>query len=68
MIEKGANMNALDADGYSPFHKAVQSEDANILKYFIQNRVNLKAKTIDGDNALELALKSKKQYAIKLLI
>ena len=61
-------MNTLDGDGYSPFHKAVQSDDANILRYFIQNSANLKAKDIDGDKAFEVALKKKKQYAVKLLL
>ena len=37
LVENGANMNTLDADGYSPFHKAVKSDDENCLRYYIRN-------------------------------
>ena len=68
MVENGANMNALEVDGYSPFHKAVKSDDANFMRYFIQNGANLNVKTTDGDNALGLALNGKKQYSFKIIL
>ena len=65
MVENGGNINVLDGDGYSPFHKAVKSNNAEIVRYFIQNRTDLNMKTIDGDNSLEVALKAKKQNSFK---
>ena len=37
LVKNGAKMNTLDADGYSPFQKAVKSNNVNILKHFAQN-------------------------------
>ena len=65
LVENGANIIALDGDGYSPFHKAVKSNNAEIVRYFIQNGTDLHKKTIDGDNAFEVALKAKGQKAFK---
>ena len=65
LVENGANMNTLDGDGYSPFHKAVKSNNAEIVKYFIQNGTDLNVKTNNGYNSLEVALKAKKQNAFK---
>ena len=49
--------------GYSPLHKAVKSYGPIILKYFAQNEADIKAKDIDGFDALEFALNIKKQDA-----
>ena len=50
-------------DGYSPLHKAVKSDCTIISKYFAQNEADIKAKDIDGFDALEFALNIKKQDA-----
>ena len=61
-------MNALDADGYSPFHNAVKLDNTKIIRYFIENGADLKGKSINGDSLLEVALNAKKQHARKTLM
>ena len=69
LVENGANMISLDGDGYSPLHKAVKWNMFKVVKCFAKSVLaNLKAKDIDGNDSLEVALKSKKRDAAKLLI
>ena len=68
LVENGANMNTLDGDGYSPVHKAVKSDDAKIIRHFVQNEADVELKTRDGNNLLEVALKNKKTNAMKVLL
>ena len=68
LVEKEASMISLDGDGYSPFHKAVKSDNASILQYFAQNGVeDSKAKDING-YAFEVALNTKKINGAKILL
>ena len=68
LVGNGANMNILDADGCSPFHKAVKSDDTKILIYFAHNGAEFKTKDIDDNDALEVAMNTKKQDACKILL
>ena len=44
------------------------SPNAKILRYFIKNGADLKAKDIHGYESFEVALETKKQNAIKTLL
>ena len=68
LVENGANINTLDADGASPFHKAVKLNNANILQYFAQTGAELKTKDVDAYDALEVALNTKKCKGTKILV
>ena len=58
----------LIADGCSPFHKAVKSDDTKILIYFAHNGAEFKTKDIDDNDALEVALNTKKLDSCKILL
>ena len=68
LIENGAMVDALDGNGFSPFHNAVESNKIKIIRNFLQNGADFKAKNVDGDVALELALKTKQQNSLKMLL
>ena len=68
LVEKGSKINALDGDGCLPFHDAVTSSDTKMIKYFLQIGAPLNLRNIDGNDAMEVALGTKNQHAVKMLI
>ena len=67
LVEKGARINALDGDGYLPFHDTIRSSDAKFMKYFLQIGAPLNLRNVVGNNAMEMALKSTNQHALKMI-
>ena len=59
---------SLDIDGFSPLHNVVKY-NINMLKiisYLDKSAADFKAKEIDGNDSLEVALETKKPNAIEL--
>ena len=54
LIENGANVNAKDANGYTPLHTLYQ--DAKIMKLLLENGADINAKTINGHTILHIAV------------
>ena len=68
LVENGAKINALDGDGYLPFHDTVTTSGAKMMKYFLQIGAPLNLRNVDGNNAMEIALMTMNQHAVKMLI
>merc|ERR1719225_2367207 len=55
LVQKGANINAKDDDGFSPLHIAVYIENLKILKILIQSGAQLNAKDKKNKTPLDYA-------------
>ena len=71
LILKGAEVNAMNNDGYTPLHQAIESEVdedmypsdgirkrpmGEIVKLLIESGANVNAKTLEGETPLHFAL------------
>lgn len=55
LLEHGANINALDAYGFTPLHEAAKANDLIAATCLINNGANVKAETNKGSTPLCLA-------------
>ena len=49
MIDKGADINASNANGETPLHYACLSRNVSIVRVLLQNKVNINSKTEKGN-------------------
>lgn len=56
LLKKGANVNALGADNYTPLHICSKRNDTRTLEILMQSKPNTELKTKDGLTAHDLAL------------
>lgn len=70
LIEKGANLNIKDKNGWSPIITASQllKDKTEIVKYLIQNGANINQVDKDGFSALHIAIENNYFNVAKLLI
>jgi len=58
LLDKGADVNAPAAGGYTPLHAAAQNGQEEIILLLLKNMADINAVTDDGQSPLELAIKS----------
>ncbi|WP_353271056.1 ankyrin repeat domain-containing protein [Wolbachia endosymbiont (group A) of Alloplasta piceator] len=55
LLEKGANIEARDSDGYTSLHRAAEGGHLEIIRFLIDKGANIGAKNKDGKNPLDVA-------------
>ena len=55
LVKSGANVNALDAEGFTPLHMAAIHGNLKIVKKLVDLDADVNIITTDGKNAAELA-------------
>ena len=68
LIEFGANVNAIDNQGFTPLHSISLKGDVNCAKLLIENGANVNAKDNDGQTPLMNAAKQGNVEFLQLLI
>ncbi len=70
LLEKGANVNARDKDGLTPFHYASQESCNDLIELFIERGADVAISSKDGDTALALYVASScsEEPVVKLLL
>ena len=69
LLEKGADPNISDGEGYTCLHAAVHGWCANeTLKEIINHKAQLDAQNLDGETALSLACLYRQQDSVKILL
>lgn len=67
LIEKGADVNKLDSEGYAPIHIAARNKRAEIISALIAYKADINLKDRDGYTALHHAVLRNSPEAIKAL-
>jgi hypothetical protein len=62
LVEKGAEVDALDTEGDTPLHKAVKGDHLPAMHHLLKNGANPHLKNKRNISPLELAQKMKKDY------
>jgi hypothetical protein len=68
LLEKGANVNAKNNDGWCPLQLAAKRGDLGIVRLLLENGADVNAKDSDGGTALISAAKRGYVEIIKLLL
>lgn len=68
LIEKGANVNAMDKDGYTPLHLASINGHTEVVKYLFENGANVNAKNSNGNTPLHYASMNGYKEVVELLL
>ena len=68
LIENGAQIDAMDNEGNTPLHLAIQNNQIHIVKYLIQNAANINAKDEFGWTPLHDAAEGGLIEFVKLLV
>lgn len=55
LLQYGGHLDSKDENGYTPLHIAACKEDSSLLRFFLQNHVNVNARTNRGDTVVHLA-------------
>ena len=55
LVKSGANVNAQDAEGFTPLHMAAIHDNLKIVKKLVDLEADVNIATTDGKNAAELA-------------
>ncbi len=66
ILEKGANINAVDKNGWTPLHFAANNENA--LAVLLEKSSNVNAKTKMGETPLIIAVLFNNTASVKLLL
>jgi quinoprotein dehydrogenase-associated probable ABC transporter substrate-binding protein len=67
LIEKGADVNKLDSEGYAPIHIAARNKQAEIISALIAYKADVNRKDRDGYTALHHAVLRNSPEAIEAL-
>lgn len=57
LLAQGADINAAQADGYTPLHVAARNGNEEMIKFLLENMADINAMTDDGQTPMELAIK-----------
>ncbi|MDO5305663.1 MAG: ankyrin repeat domain-containing protein, partial [bacterium] len=70
LAEAGANVNVVNADGFTPLHAAVESENPEVVRYLLQRGAKINTATVqDGTTPLHTACyKGNKEIAQILIV
>jgi len=68
LLTKGANINATDAEGWTPLHEASVSGHTEIAKLLIEKGAKINARDVDGMTPLLIASVNGQIEIVKLLI
>jgi len=55
LVDSGAKVNVVDADGWSPFHLGCSIGNIDVVKYLIEKGSDINAPTKEGEYAIEIA-------------
>lgn len=66
-LEKGANVNIIDQEGYTPLHYAARFGRAYIVQVLLEKNAETKRQDGGGNTAAHLALKNGHQEVIRLI-
>lgn len=58
LIKNGAKATCFDAEGYTPFHKAVLNGNLALIGLLIDEGADVNAKSLNNTTPLQLAFKS----------
>lgn len=67
LLERGANVNAVQADDFSPLHEAAQNGQVDMIELLLQHGADRAARKSDGQTALDVAQAHGKTEAATLL-
>lgn len=67
MVNKGANVNAQDADGYTALMMAVNNEDAQLVSFLLDHGADPDLESRTGFTALQLATQHQNQGLVSAL-
>ena len=67
LIEKGANVNAVDREGQTPLMKAAMKGDRGMVELLLKNGADVRMSDMGGRTALYWALADKHDDIVKLL-
>ena len=67
LIDKGADVNAVQHGGFTPLHAAAFSGDLPMTRLLLDSGAKLDPKTDDGQTALDLAREKKRDEVVKEL-
>ncbi len=67
LVESGANVNAVQQQGFTPLHGAANSGDELIVRYLLQNGAEPGARAENGQTAMDFALAQGHQSIVNLL-
>jgi ankyrin repeat protein len=67
LVAHGADVNARQADGFTPLHEAAQNDNAAVAAELIKHHADLSAKTTKGQTPLEIAQEAKAMEVLHLL-
>lgn len=67
LIDKGADVNKTDVEGYAPLHVAARNEDAKAIEALVTRKANLNIKDRDGYTALQHAVLRDSPAAVRAL-
>ncbi len=68
IIEAGADVNAVAANGDTPLHVAVRAGKDNTILLLLSKGADIYAANADGETALDTAAKLKREYAARLIV
>ena len=66
-LSQGADINAVNNQGHTVLHYALEKKDKGLSKYLIEKGIDLSTANIKLDTALSLARNSNDIFAIKYI-
>lgn len=67
LVDRGADMDATDAEGYTALHCAAEAGRADVVDLLLKSGANAKTTTVKGRSAAEVAAAAGKSKVVRLL-